>query len=291
MRARLEEATAVRTQLHRAGYAPIPLDGKRPQLKDWTAKTATTEAEIGLWAKLYPTGTNTGILTRSTPALDIDIMDAGAAEAIEELARERFEERGYFMVRIGMAPKRAVLLRTDAPFRKVAVTLTAANGGTGHRIEVLGNGQQVVVDGIHPDTNAPYCWHGGRPGEVPWSDLPGISAGEAQTFVADATALLAREFGYRLGPASPRVMPCHGGGMSAVDWATMISTHVSEGGRNDTVARVTGHLLRRGIHASVVNKFMQWWNSAHCRPPLLPAEITRTVDSICRAELRRWHHV
>jgi hypothetical protein len=39
--------------------------------------------------------------------------------AVEELARERFEERGYVLVRIGKAPKRAVLLRTDTPFPKI----------------------------------------------------------------------------------------------------------------------------------------------------------------------------
>jgi hypothetical protein len=281
MLARLEDATAVRTQLHRAGYAPIPLDGKRPQLKDWTAKTATTEAEIALWAKLYPTGTNTGILTRSTPALDIDIMDAGAAEAIEDLARERYGERGAFMVRFAKAPKRAILLRTDAPFRKIAATFTGANGA-GQRFEVLGDGQQVVVDGIHPNTNAPYRWHGGRPGEVLWRDLPHISADEARAFVADAAALLAREFGYRVAPAAPAL---RGARSAAVNWA---ATDITEGCRNDTVARVTGHLLRRDIDAAVVHEFMQWWNSAHCRPPLAAEEITRTVDSICRAELRRW---
>ena len=37
--------------------------------------------------------------------------------------------------------------------------------GEEHKIEVLCNGQQVVVDGVHPDTHRPYTWHGGRPGK------------------------------------------------------------------------------------------------------------------------------
>ena len=35
--------------------------------------------------------------------------------AIEELTRERFEERGWFLVRIGQPPKRAIVFRTDHP--------------------------------------------------------------------------------------------------------------------------------------------------------------------------------
>ena len=76
----------------------------------------------------------------------------------------------------------------------------------------------------------------------------------------------------------------------ASDWNAVMCADVTEGARNDTVARIAGHLLHRGVNAAVTLAFLQWWNSAHCRPPLPPEEITRTVDSICRAELRRRHH-
>jgi hypothetical protein len=73
--------------------------------------------EIRLWGKLFPDAHNTGVLTRITPCFDIDILNPGAAEAVEGLIRERVEERGPVLVRIGKAPKRAVLLRTDEPFK------------------------------------------------------------------------------------------------------------------------------------------------------------------------------
>jgi hypothetical protein len=41
------------------------------------------------------------VLTRTSPAFDIDILDPEAAEAVERLARERFEESGVFPVRFG----------------------------------------------------------------------------------------------------------------------------------------------------------------------------------------------
>jgi hypothetical protein len=68
---------------------------------------------------------------------------------------------GQVLVRIGLPPKRAILLRTDKPFKKIIRKL-AAPDGTLHKIEVLCDGQQLAVAGTHPDTNKPYVWQGGR---------------------------------------------------------------------------------------------------------------------------------
>lgn len=73
----------------------------------------------------WPCATNTGILCRFTPCLDIDVLDAEAAGAVEDLVRERFEDAGYVLTRIGKAPKRAVPFRTQEPFAKIAVPLIA----------------------------------------------------------------------------------------------------------------------------------------------------------------------
>jgi Bifunctional DNA primase/polymerase, N-terminal len=186
------DPTECRLSLLKAGFAPLPLNGKKCLLKEWTAKGATNANEIRTWGRTYPDWTNTGILTRNAPAIDIDILDPEAAEAVEELARDRFEERGYFLVRIGKAPKRAILLRTLQPFDKVTANLIAPNGDTEQKIEILGNGQQLVVAGIHPDTQRPYAWHGGEPGDIAHDDLPYISEAEARALIDDAVALLAR---------------------------------------------------------------------------------------------------
>jgi hypothetical protein len=110
---------AVRVHLRRAGFSPLPLNGKAPSsVRGWQDKHDVTADEIRLWDKLYPRDLNTGLLTKFVPTIDIDITHPEAAEAVEALAREQFEERGYFLVRIGKAPKRAILLRTDEPFPK-----------------------------------------------------------------------------------------------------------------------------------------------------------------------------
>src|SRR5262245_5918278 len=133
-------ATELRVRLLEAGYSPLPLQGKVPPMEGWQKKTLTNTDEIKLWSNLYPSCGNTGVLTRLTPTFDIDIMDQAAAKAVEELARDRFEERGWFLVRIGKPPKRAILLRTLTPFKKTELKLIAPNGTTG-KIEILADGQ------------------------------------------------------------------------------------------------------------------------------------------------------
>ena len=146
-----ERATAHRKRLLAAGYGPLPVNGKEPSIKGWS-DIAATDKIILKWETEYADAVSTGILTRETPTIDIDIMHPDAAAAVEALAREHFEERGYFLVRFGKAPKRAILLRTDEPFKKIARQFVAPDGST-HKIEALADGQQVVCFGLHKDTN------------------------------------------------------------------------------------------------------------------------------------------
>ena len=71
-------------------------------------------------------------------------------------------------------------------------------GEKGEKLEFLGNGQQFVAHGIHPDTLEPYQWDGGELGEVARGDLPYIHEEEARELVEWATQMLAEQFGYRI---------------------------------------------------------------------------------------------
>jgi hypothetical protein len=199
------QVTELRMALRRAGFDPLPLDGKRPCLEKWQTKFRSNEITIGLWDELYPYSTNTGILTKFTPAIDLDILNPDAADAAEALIRERYEERGYILPRFGRPPKRAIPFRTDEPFAKITVDLIAPNESA-ERIEFLADGQQVVVAGVHPDTGQAYSWHGGEPGKVARTDLPYITAAEARQLVDDIVELLVREHGYQ-GKKHRRVQP------------------------------------------------------------------------------------
>jgi len=88
---RRDRTTAQRKRLLAAGYRPLPVNGKAPPIAGWQDILATPTI-IDKWIDLYPDAMSTGLLTMTTPAIDIDIMHPDAAAAIEDLARERFEE-------------------------------------------------------------------------------------------------------------------------------------------------------------------------------------------------------
>jgi hypothetical protein len=134
------------------GYAPLPLIGKVPIFEDWPKRLDVTAFEIEQWTRAAPAAENTGILTKFTPVFDIDILDPEAAAAVEALAKERFEELGFFLVRTGRFPKRAIPFRCDTPFPKILAKLIAADGSEGQRLELMADGQQAVVHGTHPET-------------------------------------------------------------------------------------------------------------------------------------------
>jgi Primase C terminal 2 (PriCT-2)/Bifunctional DNA primase/polymerase, N-terminal/Family of unknown function (DUF5906) len=199
--------TEQRVRLRDAGFAPIPVSGKIPAVPGWQQKTDVTDDEIETWGPHK----GTGLLTRSMPALDIDIYNPEAAKAVEDLVHERLGARGKVLVRIGEAPKRAILFRTASPFAKITANLIAPEDDptlphrmrdgvlqpiVNQRIELLCDGQQLVAFGKHPDTRKPYWWIGGEPGEVRRDQLPEITETEARDLVEDVAQLLSDKFGY-----------------------------------------------------------------------------------------------
>ena len=138
-----------RVRLVKAGYEPLPCVGKIPALAGWQAITINVDTPAS-WSDIYPCATNTGIRTRRTPAVDIDVRDPVIADLLESALRSYFPN-GQLLVRIGMPPKRLIPFRCETPFKKMAVSFKSTDGVT-HKVEVLGNGQQFIADGIHPDT-------------------------------------------------------------------------------------------------------------------------------------------
>jgi hypothetical protein len=184
--AALDRVTAYRKQLLAAGYSPVPVNGKRVHLDDWTNIRAT-DAIIETWAITRADHLNTGVLCKDTPFIDIDVTVEEVAEEIEALFEDAIENSA---VRIGLPPKRAIPFRSDTPFRKLATQFIAPNGQV-HKVEILGAGQMCVVNGIHPDTHKPYRWHGGEPGhKLRREDLPLINAETAAAFIAAAAEIM-----------------------------------------------------------------------------------------------------
>src|SRR5258706_9419913 len=152
----LDAATVTRKRLLVAGFVPIPTEGKKPPIPGWQNLIAT-EADIDGWFHQYESALNTGVLTRTTPAVDIDVLDPDVADEIEALLWEMIGTRGS--VRFGQPPKRAALFRTETPFKKILTPSFTSPSGKKNKVEVLCDGQQIVVFGTHPDTGKPYAWH------------------------------------------------------------------------------------------------------------------------------------
>ena len=112
-------ATAYRRSLLASGYSPLPVNGKAPPITGWQDIQATADA-INDWEDKHANATNTGILTRITPAIDIDVLDPDVADELQKLAEHIV---GISPVRIGQAPKRALLYRTDTPFDKLTTPI------------------------------------------------------------------------------------------------------------------------------------------------------------------------
>lgn len=150
----------------------VPVAGKRPVVRGW---------EKGLDRKQLarqPPELNVGLLARHRPGLDIDVTDPDCASAIQFAAEM---ELGLAPVRIGHPPKRLLLYRTDAPFGKIQAFLRAPDGSTKNSngkewaIELLGDGQFFVVEGVHPGTGDCFTWNCQA-----WWEEPLVAVDEAQ---------------------------------------------------------------------------------------------------------------
>ena len=205
----------------------------------WSQKTDVNIDEIRLWSKLYPYSENTGILTANTPTIDIDIMIPEAAQAIEDLARDMFEERGPIFVRFGKPPKRAIPLRTDRPFKKLTTSLLGPDGKLSEtKVEILCEGQQVVVHGIHPDTAKPYSWHPFHLLEIAkWDDLPYIHPEEALTFIQRSAEILVRDFGFAYPPQQQQQQTkANGAGeFRHADWSALVANIIAGAELHDSI--------------------------------------------------------
>ena len=162
------------------GYNVIPIDAgqKRPTFANWQNYAATLE-RVAEWAARG----NIGVLTEHTPVVDLDILDKQLAVEMESFVVGLM---GDVPVRVGRAPKRLMVFRTETPFRKLASAFFECEMGVRHRVEVLGKGQQFVAYGIHPDTQQPYQWVSDDAlHEVDAADLPVLTVDQAQRIIAE----------------------------------------------------------------------------------------------------------
>jgi hypothetical protein len=255
----LEAAEAIRLKLREQGHSPIPVNGKRPLIDGWQKLGGASAERLSRLTADYPDHLNTGALTALMPVLDLDILDPAAADAAERLVRERFGDTGRILIRIGSAPKRAIPFQTAKTFKKIQVVLVAPIGAPGQKIELLCEGQQLVVAGTHPDTLKPYTWFGGDLTEVSRYDLPHLNELEARMLVQDVVELLVMEHGYAIATARPGKPDSYDKGddeysfvEGSDDWAFLIGQITSSADFHASILSLSAKLISARVERGAV---------------------------------------
>lgn len=237
-------------------WSPIPVEprGKRP-LVPWLEfqQRVAEGGEIAAWFARWPDA-NVGIVTGRVSRIVVVDVDArhGGLDSLRELERAH-----------GALPP-TVEATTGGGGRHLYF---GADAGLHNRvglrpgIDLRGEGGCVVAPpSIHPSGRR-YAWVAARAPD------------------ALAPAVLPAWFVAVLRGASPSGHPL-------AHWRRLIREGVVEGERNNTLASLSGHLLRRGIDADVALELLLAWNRMRCRPPLPDDEVARVVASIARLHER-----
>jgi hypothetical protein len=169
-------------QLIANGFCPVPVKAKtkKPACNDWPTRAFQpsdfkNNCSVGL-------KTGNGLI-----GLDIDHYDPTVVNQIRDEAEKRF---GVGLARVGQPPKMLLLYRCNFLTKKQTLKLAPSDKppkGKSEALEVLSKGQQAVVSGIHPETNAPYFWETVEPWNIVAGQLdrlPQIRETEWTAFLA-----------------------------------------------------------------------------------------------------------
>lgn len=162
------------------GYSIVPIapGTKYPRgIDDWQTIEAT-QKHLDAWITNGFAQGGVGVLTKNTPAVDIDVYDPAITQKLVDFCALQM---GADVQRVGQAPKTLLVYRCETPFSKRTSTAYEDEEGRTHRIEVLGDGQQFVAYGTHKDTGCDYAFTAGDlattdPDELPLLDHEDVDA-------------------------------------------------------------------------------------------------------------------
>lgn len=118
---------------------------------DWI-KHETVPADLDKWTAI---GAGVGLRTKDFPAVDVDVLDERLSALVQALVQERL---GWAPRRVGRAPKVVLAYRTTEPFKRRRLWFRVPGMAKRQLVEVLGDGQQYVVEGLHAELRRPYVW-------------------------------------------------------------------------------------------------------------------------------------
>jgi hypothetical protein len=228
--------------------------GKHPMVPRGVTQATTDTERISYWWRSRPDA-NIGLATGTVvDVIDIDPRHGGD-RALAEFESKHAKLPPTWRVATGGGGQHIYFA---APPRGAPIKNSVGQLGPG--IDVRARGGYVIVPPSQHVSGQPYRWDC-DPERTPLCRLPPWLA-----------ALLDHP------PAKAK---------PATEWRALVRDEIEEGRRNDTTARLAGHLLRRYVDPHVVLELLLAWNATRCKPPLGRDVIERTVNSIAGKELNR----
>jgi hypothetical protein len=189
--AELDRIAADRKQLWDNGYPPIALlahtdpnpkrAGKKPLKRDWVIGSRKHPPEDARYNHALDIAPNTGIAAHGLRIIDIDCGDAAVVQAILAVAEDLL---GSTIIRTRKNSPRCALMYRAAEGEPRKLTLkgtTHSDSTEPDKIEVLGNGQQLVALGVHA-TGVPIEWSA-SPLVTPREMLPAVTEAQINKFL------------------------------------------------------------------------------------------------------------
>jgi Bifunctional DNA primase/polymerase, N-terminal/Primase C terminal 1 (PriCT-1) len=228
--------------------------GKHPLVPHGITQATTDIEQVSYWWRSRPDA-NIGLATGKIVVIDIDPRHGGD-HALAELETKHCKLPPTWRVTTGGGGEHIYF---RAPPRRAPIRNSVGQPGPG--IDVRGLGGYVLAPPSRHVSGQHYRWSC-NPEQMLLCMLPPW-----------LTVLLDQ-------PPNAKAKP-------ATEWRALVREQIAEGRRNDTIARLAGHLLRRHVDPHVVLELLLAWNASRCKPPLDRADVVRTVDSIAGKELRR----
>lgn len=244
----------------RLSWAVFPCSGKVPAVKGGRGclDASIDPHIIAGWWRDYAEA-NVGIATGEQSgiwALDLD-GDEGE-DSLLELTREHGSLPTTVEQLTGGGGRHLLFRHVDGIGNRAAIRPGVDVRGT--------SGYIIASPSTHPETRRRYHWEvDHRPLEVEIAEAPPW-----------LISLISR-------PAEAQTP----GDSDRPEWLQQACGAVAEGTRNDTLTRLSGHLLRRWVDAELAFALLCSWNAAHCQPPLPQDELARTFNSVLARELNR----
>lgn len=231
---------------------PLRPRSKLPQLKSWPSRATTDAKTIRRW---FAKGdANVGIATGPDSGLLVLDVDGDPRKLLQKR-----DVPNTAVQRTGGGGAQFFFEWTDA-LDQCSTTRARLIAN----VDTRGAGGYVVAPPSTHPTGRRYAWLRGCGPEVELADPPGW-----------LIELL------RSRPATTRTPDS--------EWREIAGGVTERGSRNNTLARLAGHLFsRRDLDPVVARELLLAWSQARCDPPMRKRQALRTIESIAEREIRKW---